>query len=112
MCSMKRVPRLESNHVRTPHSFQPCPYFSRRETQILKIVISRKLQNLETSGKIEFAPTLHFRHQRVLRVFRIENLAGYFSDVPLVNLFYSQNCQQVILRTTKRNLMIKSQFRG
>ena len=49
MRSMERVPRLESNDVPTPHAFQPGPHFSRRKTQILKVVIPRKLQNLETS---------------------------------------------------------------
>ncbi len=105
--AMQRIACLEGDDVVVAVLVQQTARFGRRATQEAKVLVRRCLQHLESAGKVERTPAVHFRDQGVARVQTAEDLQRGLLTVPGVDFLHRQDGQQVVLAVAQGDVLVK-----
>ena len=90
---MERITGLKGHHIGMAKHLQPGPCLSRRQTQMLKIIVAWQLQHLQPTGDAEWPPFVHLGHQGMAQVQRAKHLLGFLVPVPFVDFLDRHNRQ-------------------
>ena len=74
MDTVQRVARLEGDHVLIAERSQAFPGPSRRQADVIEIVVQGQPQHTQSARDTHPSPTGHFGNQRVFHILRAENL--------------------------------------
>ena len=111
MYAVQRVSRLERHHVLTTGLRQHLADLGRSTTQLLKVIVTRELEDSDGTRRIEPAPAGHLVDQRVFGIVSAEHPFRQIGRIPGIQLVDGHDREQIVHRVAQRDVSAGAQSR-